>query len=202
MIENTGFDAYKIYCVLKLHFTVESYDVIKYNWKTKVTKEQFMLRKDKFFFYKLSRKYKEEELRGFFISNLLIKPKIWVAELLSEDSDSEYKVWMRTHQSLSYVFEQDLIKAFNSVNNPEDLLKVVDSQYPLLYNMYLQEKVHLETIIILNDYMNFLPMWLRKIDDDIIFPEFVKKCGKYRPFIHYDVVKFKGILKGQITESV
>ena len=200
MIENTGFDAYKIYCVLKLHFTVESYDVIKYNWKTKVTKEQFMLRKDKFFFYKLSRKYNADELPGFFISNLLIKPKIWVAELLSEDSDSEYKVWMKTQQSLSYVFEQDLIKAFDMVSNPEDLLKVVDSQYPLLYNMYLQEKVHLETIIILNDYMNFLPMWLRKIDDDIIFPEFVKKCGKYRPFIHYDAVKFKGILKEQICQ--
>ena len=199
MSEAGGYDAFALYHGLKLHFTT-NYDYVKYNGKISIGKDSFMLRKDKFFFYKLSRKYKEEELRGFYISNLLIKPKIWVAELLSEDSDSEYKVWMRTHQSLSYVFEQDIIKAFDTVNNPEELLKVVDGQYPLLYNLYLQEKVHLETIIILNDYMNFLPMWLRKIDDDIIFPEFVKKCGKYKPFIHYDSVKFKGILKEQICQ--
>jgi hypothetical protein len=199
MNEAGGYDAFALYHGLKLHFTT-NYDYVKYNGKISIGKDSFMLRKDKFFFYKLSRKYKEEELRGFYIANLLIKPKIWVAELLSEDCDSEYKVWMRTQQSLSYIFEQDLIKAFDTVNNPEELLKVVDGQYPLLYNLYLQEKVHLETIIILNDYMNFLPMWLRKIDDDIIFPEFVKKCGKYKPFIYYDVVKFKGILKEQICQ--
>ena len=166
MNEAGGFEAYQLYTGLKLHFTTK-YDFVKYSGKTYVTKEQFMLRKDKFSFYKLSRKYNRDELFGFFIANLLVNPKIWAGDLLSEDAESEYKLWQKIQQSLSYVFEQDLHKLFNLVNKPEELLRVVDKQYPLLYNLYMQEKVSKETLIILNELMNFIPMWVKKVEDDI-----------------------------------
>jgi hypothetical protein len=183
---------------LKLHFT-SKYDYVKYSGKTNVTKDQFMLRKDKFQFYKLSRKYKREELFGFFVSNMLVNPKIWVGDLLSEDAESEYKVWQKTQQSLSYVFEQDLHKLFDSVNNPEELLRVVDGQYPLLYNLYMQDMCAKETLIILNEQLNFFPMWVKKVEDDIIFPEFVKSCEKYKPFLNYDKPKMLATLKKNLN---
>ena len=198
MNEAGGFEAYQLYTGLKLHFTTK-YDFVKYSGKTYVTKEQFMLRKDKFSFYKLSRKYNRDELFGFFIANLLVNPKIWAGDLLSEDAESEYKLWQKIQQSLSYVFEQDLHKLFNLVNKPEELLRVVDKQYPLLYNLYMQEKVSKETLIILNELMNFIPMWVKKVEDDIIFPEFVKSCEKYKPFLNFDRPKMLALLKKNLN---
>jgi hypothetical protein len=197
--EAGGFEAYEMYHGLKLHFT-SNYDYVKYNGKTNVNKQQFMLRKDKFQFYKLSRKYKRDELFGFYVANMLVNPKIWVGELLTEDADSEYKVWQKTQQSISYVFEQDLHSLFDSVNNPEELLKVVDGQYPLLYTLYTQGKSTKETLIILNEILNFMPMWVKKVDDDIIFPEFIKSCEKYKPFLNYDKVKLKNLLKDKLCQ--
>jgi hypothetical protein len=199
MNEAGGFEAYALFHALKLHFT-SKYDYVKYSGKTNVSKDQFMLRKDKFQFYKLSRKYKREELFGFFVANMLVNPKIWVGDLLSEDAESEYKVWQKTQQSLSYVFEQDIQRVFDMVNNPEELLKVVDGQYPLLYNLYMQGKIAKETLIILNEILNFLPMWVKKVDDDLIFPEFVKSCEKYKPFLNFDKPKMLTILKKNLNQ--
>lgn len=200
MNEAGGFEAYALFHALKLHFT-SKYDYVKCSGKTNVTKEQFMLRKDKFSFYKLSRKYKRDELFGFFVANMLVKPNIWIGDILTEDAESEYKVWQKTQQSLSYIFEQDVQRIFDVVNNPEDLLRVVDGQYPLLYNLYMQQKSTKETLIILNECLNFLPMWIRKIDDDIIFPEFVKSCEKYKPFLNFDKTKFLAILKKNLNAN-
>ncbi len=199
MNEAGGFEAYALFHALKLHFT-SKYDYVKYSGKTNVSKDQFMLRKDKFQFYKLSRKYKREELFGFFVANMLVNPKIWVGDLLSEDAESEYKVWQKTQQSLSYVFEQDIQRVLDMVNNPEELLKVVDGQYPLLYNLYMQGKIAKETLIILNEILNFLPMWVKKVDDDLIFPEFVKSCEKYKPFLNFDKQKMITILKKNLNQ--
>lgn len=54
--------------------------------------------------------------------------------------------------------------------------------------------------MILNNFMNFIPMWNKKIDDDIIFPEFVKSCEKYKPFFSYDEQKMKKILKDKLCQ--
>ena len=199
MNEAGGYEAFTLYHGLKLHFSGK-YDFIKYNGKTNVNKDQFMLRKDKFSFYKLSRKYKREELFGFYISNFLINTNIWVGDLIQDEADQEYKRWLKTQQSLSYIFEQNLNHIFDLVEMPEELLKVVDGQYPLLYNEYLQGKVNLETIIILNDIMNFFPMWQKKVTDDIVFPDFITKCEKYKPFLNYDKAKFKSKIKEKICQ--
>jgi hypothetical protein len=199
MNEAGGYDAFALFHGLKLHFTT-NYDYVKYHGKISIGKDAFMLRKDKFHFYKLSRKYKKDELFGFYIANLLHNPKCWAGDLVSDDADSEYKVWLKTQQSLTYLFEQDISTAFDMVDNPEELLKVVDGQYPLLYNLYLHDKVKKETVMILNNFMNFIPMWSKKIDDDIIFPEFVKSCEKYKPFFSYDEQKMKKILKDKICQ--
>jgi hypothetical protein len=43
-------------------------------------------------------------------------------------------------------------------------------------------------------------MWSKKIEDDIIWPNWEMKILKYKPFLNYDKVKFKAILKEKIKE--
>ena len=53
------FDVYKLYNALKLHFDNESYDAIKYNFKTTVNPQSFFKRRDKYFFAKLGKNQKD-----------------------------------------------------------------------------------------------------------------------------------------------
>ena len=66
----TGIEVYKMYLSLKLHFTTDSFDYMKYGNAEKASQHSFDSRRDKFFFVKLSRTFKEEVLREFFVANM------------------------------------------------------------------------------------------------------------------------------------
>ena len=66
-------DAYLIYTAIKLHFDSESYDAVRYNYKTSVKEKSFFARKDKYFFAKLAKRYPEKQtLINYYIANLFI----------------------------------------------------------------------------------------------------------------------------------
>ena len=85
----TGYEAFGIFQALKLHFTSDSYDFFKYHGKSKISVEAFELRKDKYHFYKLSRRLpNREELILFIVANLLHNDNLWVGDLLTEESET------------------------------------------------------------------------------------------------------------------
>ena len=204
MTENTGFAAFALYNALKLHFTSDSYDYFKYHGKTNVSKQTFTTRKDKYQFYKLSRKYGIEELRDFYIANFLEGDINWVGELL-QDGDSNYAKWQKRQQSLTYTFENDIIQMFDSVDGAEfwsieDYFKPIDGGWPMLITKLMHKKISLETVCILIDILGCMPRWEKQITEDIIWPTYHRIIKKYTPFIHYDKPKFKAILKEKIKE--
>ncbi len=191
----TGYEAFGLYQALKLHFTQESYDFFKYNGKSNVSVTAFENRRDKYHFYKLSRKYSnKEELTDFIVANMLVSEKSWVGDLLSEDADVRYRTRKKTLQSLSYVFENDCRTIFEGLDDPNSVIKT-DGDYPVLLTKALRGEVSIETLCILNSILNFFPMWNKKITDTIRWPDFRRKCEKYASFLPQDVVKFKMILK-------
>lgn len=194
MTENTGFAAFALYNALKIHFSSDSYDFFKYNGKTNVSKQSFTTRKDKYSFYKLSRKYSLEDLRDFYIANFLCGDVSWVGEMTGPDGEQNYKEWQKRNQRLTYQFEQDIIFLFESSG---DCLHVDNGNHPYLLTMLMRGEVMIETVVILNDLMGFLPMWKKKIVDDIIWPTWCQRIEKYTPFVRYDKVKFKSIVKEQ-----
>jgi hypothetical protein len=201
MNEGTGFAAFALYNALKLHFTSSSYDFFKYHGKTNVSKDTFMRRKDKYSFYKLSRKYSLDELRNFFVANFVYGDSTWVGEMTGPNGEDVYKKWQKISQSLTYNFESDIVRILEQANSPDELMKVRSGGYPTLLVGAMQNSISIETLVILNDMMNFFSMWDKKISDDIIWPSYKLKCEKYAPFITYDKVKFKNILKEAITNE-
>jgi hypothetical protein len=196
--ENSGFAAYALYNAIHLHFTSKSYDYFKYNGKTNVTKDTFAKKKDKFTFYKLSRKYSILDLKYFYIANIIEKPDQWSNELLSQDAEDTFVKWQKTNQSLTYIVQNDLDKLLDSVDNANNLLKVKDNEHPILLLSTMSKSTQLETLIIMEDIMNFFSMWDKKITETYIWPNFKIKCLKYKPFLNYDKNKFKTILKEKI----
>lgn len=184
----TGYEAFSTFHVLKLHFTT-NYDYFKYNGKCNISIDTFEKRKDKYHFYKLSRKYDIDEFRQFVISNLLKDPNIWAGNLLEETAHDIHMVRMARLQSLSYNFRNDCL----TIREKSDLNSVLktDGDYPLLLTMTTQGDISDETVCILNCLVNFLPVWSRKIRDTIRWPLLYKKWMCYTPFIEFDRSKFK-----------
>ena len=192
----TGYETFGIYEALKIHFSKQSYDFFKYNGKTSVTITAFENRRDKYHFYKLSRKFNnKDDLIAFIVANLVTKGDLWVGDLLTEDADINYRKRQKVIQSLSYAFENDCRSVFDSVADPNDAVKVVDGDYPLLLRKALRKEIEIETICLLAVILGFLPMWNKKITDTIQWPSYHLKMTKYASFLPQDMVKYKMILK-------
>jgi hypothetical protein len=192
--EGSGFSAFAIFNGIKLHFTSSSYDFFKYNGKSNVTKQNFANRKDKYSFYKLSRKYRNEDLVNFYVANFLVKDITWIGDITGAEGEENYKMWQKRNQSLSYRFKEDIMYLVDKVSTSSD------RQYPLLLNETMQGAVSIETLSILNHMMGFFEMWDKKISDTIIWPTWKMKCERYTPFIHYDASKYKETFKEAIKE--
>ena len=195
----TGYEAFGIYQALKLHFTTDSYDFFKYNGKTNVSVTAFENRKDKYHFYKLSRKYtNKEDLINFIVANLVEDETAWVGNLLTEEADNNFRKRQKVIQSLSYTFGNDCKDLFDDCKEPNELLST-NGDYPILLTKTLQKDIQIETLCLLNQILNFLPMWDKKITDTIRWPEYRRKLLKYASFLPKDSVKYKLILKGLIS---
>ena len=197
--EHNGYSAFALYNALKLHFSSPSYDYFKYHGKTNVSKQSFTIRKDKYHFYKLSRKYSnKEDLINFIVANFVEDETSWVGNLLTEEADNNFRKRQKVIQSLSYTFQNDCKDLFDDCKEPNELLST-NGDYPILLTRTLQKDVQIETLCILNQILNFLPMWDKKITDTIRWPEYRRKLLKYAAFLPKDSVKYKLILKGLIS---
>lgn len=196
----TGYESFEIYQALKLHFTQDSYNYFKYNGKSNISITSFENRKDKYHFYKLSRKYTDRDtLVNFLVSNFLEDDKMWVGSTLQEEAEINYRKRQKVIQSLSYVFENDCRKLFEHENDPNSILKVTNGEHPILLKSTMRKEIEIETTCILNMILNFLPKWQTKITDTIIWPLWCSKIKKYAAFLPQDTVKYKLILKKVIT---
>ena len=97
-------DVYLTYCALKAHFGKGNYDFSKYEGKSKVSKDSFWKRKDRIFFAKISRKYEDNEIKDYLISNFIKDKKGWVGNF----NDDNYNEWKDKMQRLTHIFQQEV----------------------------------------------------------------------------------------------
>lgn len=182
-----AYDIYVYYLALKRHFTSD-YDFFKYNGKIKANVMSFENRKDKFFFYKLSKK---PESRDLILANLIINPTIWIGDMLEEKAYDNYREWLKRKESLSYMFKTEL----SELNDDFDSNILVEGgQHPRLLQLYNQRRVSLETLVILNGLTNCFRYWSKNIRDTIVFPTINKLVNDYSPFVEYDKEKMRRIV--------
>lgn len=186
------FDCYKTYIALKNHFETPSYDYFRYNGKVNASFDSFCARKDKYQFSKLSKK---DNVQNYILANFIAQKKIsWVGDLLSEEAETNFKVWQKRQQSLTYIVNEDL----SGFDNLKEVLLVKNNQHPILLKMYLQKKVCIETLIIIDRFTNMFEYWNKNINDPVVWPTVYMLVEKYKPFFKYDKNKFKHMLKEKI----
>ena len=191
----TGFEVYKMYLALKLHFTSNTYDYFQYGGNAKASQVSFDQRKDKFFFVKLSRKFKDFELREFFVSNLIAEDKVYPATLVREGAKN-YAEYTKRKQALSYHFKEDVMTLHEMCDRFDDLFKVT-SVHPPLLKAHLGGRICLETLTIFNKLFQYVPQFDKQIKEEIVWKPLRNKVVKYDPFLHIDMGKYKQIVKAQ-----
>lgn len=177
------------YNALKLHFTTQEYDAIKYHFKIKLKP---IPQGHYYIFEKLHKKY-GENLTEFYVANFLENPKVWINDLLSEDCNDIYVRWVKKKDSLTYIFRNDIIDLIEEYEDINSVLRVKNS-YPILMNRVMQEKTNLETLLLTNSVVKFFNSWDKKLKGDLIWEPFALKCKKYYKFLKFDREKVKDIL--------
>ena len=190
---NDPFESYKLYNALKLHFE-GSYDAVKYNYKTNVTPKSFLNRKDKYFFAKLAKKY-NGSLKEFYVSQFINEQK-YVGDMMDSEAESYYATYKKIKESIHRVFSIDINKIIdlNIGVKFDNLFESVDGQQPMIVQMWMQEDITLETVVILNSLLGFIQREDSKISDTIIWPDNKRKIEKYTPFVNFDINKCKTML--------
>jgi len=188
-----SWDAYKIYLGLKLHFTKEHYDFKKYSGKTNAKKSSFLKRNDRFFFHRIGRKYGDNTL-DYFIANIIKNPKAWIGDY----DEQTYIDWKKNQQSIGYVFQTDMETLLRTESidssNFNSLFTCVLGQHPLLLRRFLGGEIHLETMVILNQILDYLDQFDRDIKEGIVWPQKRNLILKYASFVETDIKRCKQYL--------
>ena len=199
MIYNvTPFEVYQKYLSLKQHFNKKEYDYFKFNGKVRANESSFERRKDKHHFVRLSKIYKDEELTNFFVSNFLKTKSLWVGNAVAPEGWQNYVKWKARIQGLSYVFECEIDPLFQAYEEFNIIFNVEDGQHPPLVRHVIAEEVSLETFIILNSILRFIPVFNEKIQETIMWPDLYSMCNKYAPFLNVNKQKYVDILRKQV----
>ena len=195
----TPFETYRTYLSMKSHFTNPKYDFIKYGGKSRATMTSFNKRKDKYWFEKTSRKYSDQEVIDFLLSNFVnaTNPQnLWIGEIINS-GERTYAEWKMRQQSLTYMFTEQS----ENLLSENDLEKVFNCSkgHPIVLKKYLGGEISLETLSILEKVFSFKGKFDKKLKDPV-WETVSMKLKKYLPFLNINVFQFKKILRDIINE--
>lgn len=191
------FESYKLYQSLKLHFESDTYDAVKYNFKTSANPKSFYKRRDKYFFSKLGKQLgNSKDLIEYYVANFVREVK-WVGDMINEDGEANYKEYKRIQESLSYSFQNDINTLEGYDLSFDGMLTSIEGEHPKVIKYYLQEEIKLETVVVLDKMTGFMNRANKVVSDPLMWGDIYRRVTKYRPFVNPDLDKCKKIiLKG------
>jgi hypothetical protein len=195
----TPFDTYRHYLSLKNHFTNPKYDFFKYGAKTRASVTSFNKRKDKYWFEKTSRKYSDEEVVNFLVSNFAASDNpqnLWIGEIINS-GERVYLDWIKRRQSSTYLFREQS----NELLLSTELENLFDCSkgHPKILKLFLGGRLSIENFIIYDKIFHFSNKFDKKLTDPV-WETVSLKIKKYKPFINIDMFSYKKILRQIINE--
>ena len=195
----TPFETYQHYLSLKNHFTNPKYDFFRYGAKTRATITSSNKRKDKYWFEKTSRKYSDQEVVQFLVSNFVSSDNpqnLWIGEIINS-GERNYAEWMKRQQSLTYLFKEQMNELLSD-NELESVFNCSKGHPPIL-KKYLAGDVSIENVVICEKIFSFRERFDKKLDDPV-WETVSLKIKKYLPFLNIDVFHYKKLLRAIVNE--
>jgi hypothetical protein len=194
------FDAYRCYLSLKNHFTQDHYDFHKKEGRSRVTKQTFYKRKDRFWFERFSRQKNDKEVVDFFVSNFVSTTdpaKMYIREMIQTGED-RYIDWKKRTQSLAYTFKEESEYLFKE--NSMDKVFDCSQGHPIVLKKFLGGNISLETLVIYDRILGYGKDFDKKLKDPV-WETVSRRVRKYTPFLNIDVFRYKKILKEVVIQE-
>lgn len=194
------YDVYRAYLSLRLHFTTDSYDVIKQQGRVKASKQSFFKRRDLFSIKKISELYTDKEVVDFLVANFVSGDR-W-GGVFDHDAKETYMHWKKRIESMTYIFEKEVDNIFNFAEKTGitylDMFVAKNKQHPHILKLYLKGTVSIETLVILNKLNNYVEQLDTFLDTDVIWPDVSRIIKKYSPFLSINKEKYDNIVRRRI----
>ena len=198
----SGKSVYCLYIMLKNHFQGK-YDVVKYNWRMRISDSAFNKRKDKYFFERLSEKYKLKELIYIFISNLVSNQDAWIGEISDADAIDFYRKYLIKLRSINDTFVEDIknIYYFSKKSN-KTLKEIIDynssTGTSYLFRLLQSQIITSETFIILDSFLDIINKYDTDMDN-IIWNNYSIKFNAYKKILKIDKETAKTLFKTTVN---
>ena len=183
-----GFDVYRTYLGIKSHFKNPTYDYSRYG-NVKAKHETFLARTDRSFFERIAKKYNQQEIVDLFVANFLQNENVWIGDFLTPEMESVYVDWRRRQESIEYIFEQDVERICDILENCnkkfDDLFRC-ENGHPKIFCLMLQREITPETYAILEKLLHFNRDFDLQLRDDAAYNNMSLKYKKYGSFVNID----------------
>lgn len=191
---------YQLYNSIKLHFSQKNYDYLKYKLNEKrFTLESLNQRPDKEYFKKLSEKVMyRNRLIPLLVSNFYYNNKIWVGDLLQDDSLKKTIEYRKYQNTFTDSFVDDIKKlVYNSgiISSKQLHSDNIKTNY---FTLLAKKKIHPITGSILDNL--YYTKYIHNSSLSFIYSDTHFTLSRYHQFIANDAVK--SISEDLITEII
>lgn len=179
-----GFKVFKYYTALKLHFTDKKFDVFQNRARLKGSYDKFSKRNDRGLFEKLARRVGDDKTCIQYIAaNFMYRnpDMIWN----DENSEANYKQYVKRKQSITHVFEDDI----NTIINTGSTYSFDGNKIPDVFRLWLTDKISLETVVILDQMDDIVSKVEHKDHVSLLLGNDLLLVRKAKRFVKYDSYK-------------
>ena len=205
-----SYSVYRHYLALRLHFTTDNYNVIEQGGRVRASRNAFYKRKDLLAMNRVAETYSDKEVVDFLVANFVSGDR-W-GGVFDVDAKERYTGWKRRIESLTYTFQKEVGSiVFYCEKNGVDFdacFLSVKNQHPLILKMFLRNDISIETLVILNKLIDFVPALDDNLSKDLVWPDVSRIIKKYSPFLSINKEKYDRLLRraigrdGEQIESV
>lgn len=185
-----GKSVYLLYLMLKQHFNGK-YDVVKYNWKMRISDAAYNKRRDKYFFEKMSEKYVLKELALIFISNLVANQDAWIGDISDSDAIIFYREYIGKLKRIKTQYTDDIKNIYyfsrkvdiNSLGDIFEYNEKGESSY--IFKLLQSNIISFETFMLLDSFMNIIDKHDERTNN-LIWSNYSVKLNAYKKILDID----------------
>lgn len=183
----TGAGIFKLYCAVKNHM-LGKFNIDKYGFSIKVTNDSYNKRSDRVFFERISNKLTLNQSYEMMVSNFAANPNALTYEIAGVDAYEFYLQHSGYLESFSSHFKNEVLSIFVLLHKQDKKFKDLFSGegHPVILQMALRSVISIETFIVLNRLIKFIPVVDLRYGDDILWHEYKTKAVQYESLLTID----------------
>ena len=168
-----GYQVYRFYLAIKLHFTNPKYDVFENRGYVKnCTPESFQNRKGKSWFGSLAKRFKEpKDIVQYFVANQAYDGDIFEPSIAEEN----YIRWKKHKEMMTYLIREDLEQI-------DDLRSYLSGEPCKLMKELSGRRINIETAVAINRKLQFADSW----KGNFTYPDLWLKIKKLDRFVKFN----------------